>query len=220
MSRNSDDFDPYENNTGTAISICGPDYLVIGSDTRQSSEYTINSRYMSKVYQIGSFYLVTTGFAADGFELFNKLRYKCTLYEMKMGRKISLKSTAQQMSIILYMRRFFPIYSFAFLAGFDEDGPACYRFDPLGFYEKLNCCAYGSGMEMVLPLLDSFILKKNRENEMYAGYVDMDLNQVVKFIKDAFDSVAERDVKTGDYLEIFVVKNTGIEKIMYDLRRD
>lgn len=137
-----------------------------------------------------------------------------------MGRKIPIKSAAQRMSVILYHRRFFPIYSFAFLVGIDDGLPVCYRFDPLGFYEKTEFCAYGSGMQMVVPLLDSFVLRKNRKNERYEGPSDVEAESVVKFVKDVFDSVVERDIKTGDMLEILVVRSTGTERIMYDLRKD
>lgn len=217
MPRNKPEVEVYENNSGTAVGLCGSDYLIIGSDTRHSGDFTINSRTMSKVFELGDFYLVVTGFYADGYELYKKMRYEYNLYELKNGHKMSISSAAQRMMIILYQRRFFPLYVFPLLAGFEEGKPVLYSFDPLGFYEKVKCRAYGSGQEMIEPLLDSFVMKKNRNTEDVS---DMNIEQALTFVKDVFDSSAERDVKTGDALEIFLMRESGVDRIMYDLRRD
>ena len=45
-------------------------------------------------------------------------------------------------------------------------------------------------------------------------------DQVVRIVKDAFTSATERDIYTGDYLEIFVVTKSGVTKEKMDLKKD
>jgi 20S proteasome subunit beta 6 len=46
------------------------------------------------------------------------------------------------------------------------------------------------------------------------------LDQVLKIVKDAFTSATERDIYTGDYLEIFIITKHGVEKQKIDLKKD
>jgi 20S proteasome subunit beta 6 len=44
--------------------------------------------------------------------------------------------------------------------------------------------------------------------------------QAIKLVKDAFTSATERDIHTGDYLEIFVVTKQGVQVERIDLKKD
>ena len=64
----------------------------------------------------------------------------------------------------------------------------------------------------VLPLCytrswDSVVLKKNWEN-CDAG--ETEGVEIIELLRRAFVSATERDVKTGDYLEIFSLRRTGM----------
>ena len=46
------------------------------------------------------------------------------------------------------------------------------------------------------------------------------LETTLKIVKDAFTGATERDIHTGDYLEIFIVTKDGIRKEKHDLKKD
>ena len=46
------------------------------------------------------------------------------------------------------------------------------------------------------------------------------LDRVLKIVKDAFTSATERDIYTGDSVEIWIIKKDEITKEIYPLKRD
>lgn len=46
------------------------------------------------------------------------------------------------------------------------------------------------------------------------------LNHVIRITKDSFTSATERDIYTGDYLEMFVITKDGVEVQRMDLKKD
>jgi 20S proteasome subunit beta 6 len=46
------------------------------------------------------------------------------------------------------------------------------------------------------------------------------LDQVLRIVKDAFTSATERDIYTGDYLEIWVITAQGVTMEKMDLKKD
>ena len=51
-------------------------------------------------------------------------------------------------------------------------------------------------------------------------YVLPKLDFVLRVVKDAFVGAAERDIKTGDQLQIFIVTKEGIRQEMMELKKD
>jgi 20S proteasome subunit beta 6 len=46
------------------------------------------------------------------------------------------------------------------------------------------------------------------------------MDQVVRIVKDAFTGATERDIHTGDFLEIFIVTKDGVALEKHDLKKD
>lgn len=54
-----------------------------------------------------------------------------------------------------------------------------------------------------------------------ASYTPLELDQVLRIVKDAFTSATERDIYTGDCLQIFIIrKGRPVEVQHYSLKRD
>eukprot|EP00123_Amoebidium_parasiticum_P012434 comp21352_c0_seq1/m.29296 comp21352_c0_seq1/g.29296 ORF comp21352_c0_seq1/g.29296 comp21352_c0_seq1/m.29296 type:complete len:249 (-) comp21352_c0_seq1:70-816(-) len=212
-------FSPYADNGGTILGIAGDDFAVIAGDTRLSEGYSIHSREESKLFRMNNTtVLASAGFQGDCLTLHKNLQWKLTTYKHNHDKDMSTTAVGQMLSTMLYYKRFFPYYTYNILAGLDEEGKgAVFSYDPVGSYERETYRAGGSGAQLLQPLLDSELGQKNKLN---AEKLKLTKEDVVNVVKDAFAGVAERDIYTGDAVEIVVITKDGITTEMFPLRRD
>lgn len=214
-------FNPYTDNGGSTLAIAGEDFCVVASDTRQSEGYSINSRYSPKAYKLTeSTVLATSGFHADGSVLTKNIKAQIQMYKFSHEKVMTTAAIAQMTSIMLYQRRFFPYYTFNIIGGLDDEGKgAVYSFDPVGSYEREGYRAGGSAASLIQPFLDNQIGFKNIDQSVYPKR-QLTKEKAIQLAKDAFTSATERDIYTGDNLDLFVITKEGIELHNYPLKRD
>ena len=205
-------------NYSTTIAIAGEDYAICAGCTRMSTGYEILSRTQSKLFDLtDQTVLLTAGCMTDIITLRKMISARLTEYEHSHGRKMSSQAAAQLMSVTLYYRRFFPYYAFAMIAGLDENGKgAVYGYDAIGSYKRDDYGAMGSGQNFVMPILDNLIGHKNRLDENKP----ISAEEAVRIIKDTFIVATERDIYTGDSVEIKIITKDGIKTETFNLKTD
>ena len=96
---------------------------------------------------------------------------------------------------------------------------AVYSYDPVGSFEREHYRAGGSAASLIQPFLDSQIGRKNHK-DLPGTNIDITLEEAVKMTKDAFTAATERDIYTGDFVEIWKITAAGLETELFPLRKD
>nr|CAB3453885.1 unnamed protein product [Digitaria exilis] len=203
----------YENNGGTCVAIAGADYCVVAADTRLSVGYSILTRDHSKICDLADkCVLASSGFQGDIKALHKNLAARELLYQHQHNKRMSCPAMAQLLSNTLYYKRFFPYYAFNVLGGLDSE---------VGSYERTGYSAQGTGSTLIMPVLDnqlkspSPLLLPARD-----AVTPLSESEAVDLVKDVFASATERDIYTGDKLEIVVINKAGTTREYIELRKD
>jgi 20S proteasome subunit beta 6 len=126
---------------------------------------------------------------------------------------------ANLISKTLYGRRFFPYYTFNLVAGLDKNGRGVvYGYDAIGSYGSDRALAQGSGAHMIIPFLDAEVVGYNNPNHHRKPKLTTETAR--ELVVRAFKSAAERDIYTGDKLELLIITKDGIQRSWEQLRRD
>jgi len=212
-------FSPYAMNGGTCVAVAGEDFSVIGCDTRLSEGYSILSRDVTKVRSLAKQTLLgCVGFHGDVLTLTKHIEARMKQYRHTHGKDMGCEAVAQMLSSTLYMRRFFPYYTYNMVAGVDNNGKgAVFSYDPVGSYERESYRASGSASAIIQPLLDSLIGQKNQAT---VDPAPLSREKVVALVKDIFSAASERDIYTGDEVHISIVDKDGVTSERFQLRWD
>ncbi|KAK4886060.1 hypothetical protein RN001_002331 [Aquatica leii] len=208
-------FNPYVNNGGTVVAIAGSDYAIIGSDSRLSEGRSVATRYANKLFELSDLTVFgCSGCWCDVLTFTRIITARMRMYKHQNNKVMSTEAVAQMISTALYYKRFFPYYISSILAGLDASGKGClFNYDAIGHCERVSYEACGTGCLLASPMLDNKVGLKNMENVIFKP---IDIDDALNVIKDAFIVVAERDIFTGDSVDINVITEDGIERSKFD----
>ena len=68
----------------------------------------------------------------------------------------------------------------------------------------------------MIPLLDELVGHKNRTDPA----PELTAERAVDMVKEAFITAGERDIYTGDSIEIYIITLDGVKKEVFDLKKD
>ena len=111
-----------------------------------------------------------------------------------------------------------PYYAFNLLCGKDEKTGkgVVYGYDAVGSYDTLTYGVQGSGSDLGAPILDNQFIGHNFKDKV----LPTDQQEVENTAKDVIHSIAERDIYTGDHVEVTTVDANGVRVIREPIRRD
>merc|ERR1719419_128505 len=188
-----------------------------------SRGYSILSRNEPKIWKINDRVIIgSAGMQADCQALTTRLGIHHDSYKDRMGRDMTANTASRVVSNTLYYKRFFPFYCFNLVGGVDDDEDSkeeevkgyLYTYDAIGSFESVEIACEGSGVELIMPLLDFVKLEKQ------AGRFIPTRENVEKLVIDCFHMAAEKDIYTGDQIELYTVTKGGIDKKMVPIRCD
>ena len=191
--------------------------MTVATDTRMSAGYNILSRTQSKTIRLTDTTVLTSaGMVADVETLHKNMMFVIRQYEMTNKRSPTTECIAKKLSVMLYGRRFMPYYAFNLLCGIEEGQGVIYGYDAVGSYGKQTYGVQGSGSQLGAPILDNQFIGHN----FMVKVLPDSKEEVENTAKDIINSIAERDIYTGDFVEIVTVDATGVNVKREAIRRD
>ncbi len=103
------------------------------------------------------------------------------------------------------------------VAGIDAEGKgAVFTYDAIGSYERVEYAAQGSGQKLIIPLLDDLVGRRARTD----AKAPLTVATAVELIKEGFVTAGERDIYTGDFVDILVITADGVTSERFELKKD
>ncbi|CAH2049504.1 unnamed protein product, partial [Iphiclides podalirius] len=122
-------------NGGAVVAMKGQDCVAIATDKRYGIQAQTISTNFPKVYRMGpTLYVGLPGLASDTQTVFQRLKFRMNLYELKENRIMRPKTFSAMLSNLLYEKRFGPYFIEPVIAGLDpiDNQPYVCNMDLIG----------------------------------------------------------------------------------------
>jgi proteasome beta subunit len=183
----------------TTVGIVCVDGVILASEKRVTYGSFIMSRGGKKVFkvtdQIG---VACAGLVGDMQVLAREMEAQAKLFNMDVGRKISVRAAAKLMANILFNRRGAPLFTQTIVGGLDEEGGSLYVLDVLGSLIPDKYSAVGSGTEVAIGVIE----------EAYKESIT--IAEAKELITRALKAAVNRDAMSGDGIDLLIINKEGI----------
>lgn len=185
----------------TTIGVTFEDGVILASEKRVSYGYLVVSKVGKKVFRIADHIgAACAGLVSDMQVLVREVEAYVNLFDLDVGRPISVRSAAKLMSNLLFNRRLAPLITQTIVGGLDEEGPSLYGLDPLGSVLPDKYMVVGSGTEIAMGVIEE-------------GYKEnMNIEQAKDLVTKALKSAISRDVMSGDGIDFLIVTKSGMRE--------
>jgi proteasome beta subunit len=137
------------------------------------------------------------GLVSDMQILTREMEAYTSLFNLDVGRPISVRSTSKLMSNILFSRRLAPLITQTIVGGVDNEGPSIYVLDVLGSVIPDKYAVVGSGTEIAIGVIEE-------------GYKeDMSMEEAKGLVTKAIKSAISRDIMSGDGIDFLLITKEG-----------
>ncbi len=198
-----------KSNTSLVGIVC-KDGIVLGADRRVTAGSLVMGKNYRKILMVNDYIAVAyTGGVADA-QLVNKiLAAEIRLLELRTHEKPLVKEVAHLLAMLVYrgirMPSMIPSIVGTIIAGVNNDGRASlFTIEPAGgVYEVEDFDAnFSSGMPYILGLLERQFKK------------DLTVEEGVELAKEALKSSTQRDVGSGNGIDVFTITKEGIQHVV------
>ncbi len=182
----------------TTVGVVCQDGVILASEKRVSYGYLIVSKGGKKVFKITDHIgAACAGLVSDMQILVREVEAYANLFNLDVGRTISVRSAAKLMSNLLFNRRLAPLITQTIVGGMDEEGPSIYVLDVLGSVIPDKYAVVGSGTEIAVGVLEE-------------GYKeDMAIEEAKDLVTRAIKSAISRDIMSGDGIDFLLITKDG-----------
>jgi len=185
----------------TTVGVIFKEGVVLASEKRVSYGYLIVSKTGKKVFRITDHIgAACAGLVSDMQVLIREVEAYGNLFNLDVGRPISVRSVAKLMSSLLFSRRLAPLITQTIVGGVDKEGPSLYSLDPLGSVLPDKYTVVGSGTEIAMGVVEE-------------GYKDnMGMEEAKDLVIRAMKSAVSRDIMSGDGIDFLLITKDGIRE--------
>jgi proteasome beta subunit len=185
----------------TTVGVILKEGVILASEKRVSYGYLIVSKTGKKVFKLTDHIgAACAGLVSDMQVLIREVQAYGNLFNLDVGRPISVRSAAKLMSSLLFSRRLAPLITQTIVGGVDKEGPSLYSLDPLGSVLPDKYTVVGSGTEIAMGVVEE-------------GYKDnMGMDEAKDLVLRAMKSAVSRDVMSGDGIDFLIITKDGISE--------
>ena len=182
--------------------------VVLGAERRATLGSMVESKATKKIFKIDeNLGMATSGLVGDAQYLVRYLRAEAALYKTSRGRPMSVKALVTLLSNILNQYKFSPYYVGLLVGGVDEEGPHLYSVDAAGGAIPDKYVSTGSGSTFAIAIFESDFKEGLSEEE------------AVELAKKALTVAMERDVYSGNGIDIAVITKEGFRVLEFEVKR-
>ncbi|MFD1686489.1 archaeal proteasome endopeptidase complex subunit beta [Halobellus litoreus] len=188
-----------ETKTGTTtVGLKTSEGVVLATDMRASLGRMVSSKNVQKVEEIHPTGALTiAGSVSAAQSLISSIRAEVRLYEARRGEDMSMQALSTLLGNFLRSGAFFIVQPI--LGGVDEEGPHIYSIDPAGSILEEEYTVTGSGSQYALGVLE----------QEYDE--DLTIEEAKKVAARSIKSAVERDLASGNGINVCVVTEDGVE---------
>jgi len=182
----------------TTVGVVCPEGVILASEKRVSYGYLVVSKGGKKVFKItDSIGAACAGLVSDMQILVREVEAYTNLFDLDVGRSISVRAAAKLMSNLLFGRRLAPLITQTIVGGIDEEGSSLYVLDVLGSVIPDKYAVVGSGTEIAIGVIEE-------------GYrEDLTMEEAKDLVVRAIKSAISRDIMSGDGIDFLIITKDG-----------
>lgn len=192
----------------TTIGIVCKDGIVFVADKRVTAGYRIAHKSFDKIHQITDNMAVTTAGNVSDAQLITKLiKAELLLKKIRDNRETTVKEAASLLAGIVYgnIRRMSMVPGIVgfLLAGRDSKGYSLVEIGidgSISFFDDYT--SDGSGSDLAVGVLEANYIK------------NMTVEEGIKLGLKAINSAVQRDLPTGNGIDVFTITDKGVKKVM------